>query len=247
MSKIRNLKITLEYDGSRYYGWQIQKDKPTVQGELVRAIREITHERVVLYGAGRTDTGVHAAGQVANFKTKSRLPTMKWPNALNAHVPEDISTLFAEEVSLDFNSQFDAIGKTYRYAILNRDTRSALLRRRAYLVRHPLNVPAMTAAAKHLIGERDFRSLATDAKEKEGTVRRISSFDVSRKGDLIYFTVTGNGFLYNMVRVAVGTLLEVGRGRMPPEKMAEIIGARDRRRAGPTIPAHGLTLLAVLY
>lgn len=246
-SPTRNLRLVIEYDGTDYSGWQIQAKKKTVQGELVRAITEITGHAPTLHGAGRTDAGVHAEGQVANFHTSCRLPVAKWPNALNAHLPEDIAVQSAEEVPPDFHSQFHARGKIYRYLILQQRVRSALYRGAAHLVRIPLRIEAMKEAAALLVGRNDFRSFTTEAGRKKNTERTLRRLSIEERPPFLVLTFEGDGFLYNMVRSIVGTLLEVGYGNQEPLWVREVLRARDRKRAGPNMPAKGLTLVRVLY
>ena len=247
MARKRNIRIVVEYDGSRHFGWQLQKDHPTIQGELQRAVEEITGRKTLVVGAGRTDAGVHAEGQVANFHTASAIPTGKWPDALNAHLPPEISVLSAREVPLDFHAQFAATSKVYRYRVLNQPTRSALERDRAHLVKIPLDVDRMRAAALHLTGTHDFRAFGSEMSRKENTVRTILSFSVEDSGSRIDFLVHGDGFLYNQVRAMVGTLLAVGLGRRPPEWVKEVLESKDRSRAGANVPARGLALVEVRY
>lgn len=200
-----------------------------------------------MIGSGRTDAGVHARGQVANFHTTSRLSCAKWIQALNAHLPEDIAVVAAEEVPLDFHAQFAAKEKTYEYAILNRGARSALLRAFAHKVAPPLDVARMDAAARYLVGTHDFRAFGSEMASREKTVRSIRAFTVAKDGDLVRFVVTGEGFLYNQVRAMVGTLVEVGLGKRPPEWVREVLESRDRTKAGANVPAKGLTLVEVRY
>lgn len=244
---VRNLRIVVEYDGTRYFGWQVQAGKPTVQAELERAVREIVGKPTTVIGSGRTDAGVHAMGQVANFRTTSRVPCSKWPLALNAHLPEDIRVQACDEVPEDFHSQFGAKRKTYAYTILNREAGSALDRHTTHLMRRPLNVEAMALAAAHLVGTHDFRAFGSEMGEKERTVRTIERAAVHRRGDRVVFEFTGSGFLYNQVRAMVGTLLEVGLGKRPPEWIREVREGRDRTKAGANVPAKGLCLVSVEY
>jgi tRNA pseudouridine38-40 synthase len=247
MGRKRNLRLVVEYDGTGYSGWQIQKDKPTVQGELARAVEAVSGRKALVVGSGRTDAGVHAEGQVANFHTTAALSPSKWVDALNAKLPPDIAVLSAVEVPLDFHAQFSATSKVYRYRILNRRERSALDRDRVHAVKAPLDVAAMAAAARHWIGEHDFRSFGSQMSTKERTVRTVYSFGVEKRGDVVEFVVHGDGFLYNMVRSMVGTLMLVGLGSRPPEWAKEVLEARDRSKAGANVPARGLTLVEVRY
>ncbi len=243
----RNLRLVIEYDGTRYSGWQIQPGKPTVQAEIERAIHEITGRKVPLIGSGRTDAGVHALGQVANFRTRSRIPCAKWPLALNAHLPEDIRITACDEVPLEFHAQFGAKRKTYAYVVLARDVASALDRHSTHLVRRGLDVAAMAQGAALLVGRHDFRAFGSEMAERENTVRTIEKAEVRREGDRVTFEFTGNGFLYNQVRAMVGTLLEVGLGKRPPAWIHEVLAARDRTKAGANVPARGLRLVSVEY
>lgn len=243
----RNLRITVEYDGTNYFGWQSQLGGGTIQQKLVGAIAAVTSQVVVLYGAGRTDAGVHALGQVANFRTRSQIPEDRFPHALNAHLPRDITVLRCEEVAPDFHAQFDAIGKLYRYRILHRPVPGALDRNRCWWIHTPLDLDAMREGARHLVGVHDFRAFGTHSGRRRSTVREITSLDIARDGDYIQLDVAGTGFLYNMVRTIVGTLWLVGKSALPPAGVAEILASRDRRRAGPVSPAHGLYLMRVFY
>jgi len=247
MARKRNIRLVVEYDGTRYFGWQLQKDQPTVQGELQRAVEEITRRKTLVVGAGRTDAGVHAEAQVANFHTASPIPARKWAEALNAHLPQDVAVVSAEDVPLDFHAQFAATSKVYRYRVLNRPARTAIDRYRVHLVKAPLDVERMAEAARHLVGTHDFRSFGSEMSKKEKTVRTILSFDVPRAGPFVDFLVHGDGFLYNQVRSMVGTLLPVGLGKQLPSWTREVLEARDRAKAGANVPAKGLTLVEVRY
>jgi tRNA pseudouridine38-40 synthase len=243
----RNIRILVEYDGAPFSGWQLQKDKPTVQGELERAVLEITKRHALVVGSGRTDAGVHAEGQVANFHTASPIPARKWPDALNSHLPEAISVLSAQDVPLDFHAQFKATSKIYRYRVLNRPVRSALERDRSYLYKATLDAGKMAEAARLLVGTHDFRSFGSEMSRKEKTTRTIFSFDVHARPPFIDFVVHGDGFLYNQVRSMVGTLLRVGAAAETPDWVGEVLRAKDRTRAGANVPAKGLTLVEVKY
>jgi tRNA pseudouridine38-40 synthase len=247
MPSKKNIRIVVEYDGTSLFGWQLQKDKPTVQGELQRALQEIEGRKVLIIGSGRTDAGVHAEGQVANFHTGSPLPSRKWPEALNAHLPPEIAVVGAMEVPLAFHAQYGATSKTYRYRVMNRVVRGALDRLRTHLVKAPLDVAKMQEAAKILVGTHDFRSFGSEMSKKEKTIRTICSFEVTSASPFIDFVVTGDGFLYNQVRSMVGTLLRVGMGAEPVEWMKTVLEAKDRTKAGANVPAKGLTLVEVKY
>ncbi len=244
---VRNILLTVEYDGSGLGGWQVQTNAPSVQGILQEAIRKLTGETVHVQGAGRTDAGVHARGQAANFKTESRLDCGEFVLALNFHLPPDVAVVDAREVPLGFHAQYDALGKVYRYRILNRHGRSALDRDRAWRVQRRLDIDAMCAGAAHLVGEHDFRAFAAEVKKEKNTVRRIRSIDILAIAPYVEVTVGGDGFLYKMVRTLVGTLALVGHGRLAPDDVLGILRSGDRRRAGSTAPAHGLYLLEVWY
>ncbi len=243
----RNIRLTIEYDGSDFFGWQIQKNHRTIQGEIREAVEKTSGKKTVVAGAGRTDAGVHALGQVANFHTTSKLSCRKWVQALNSHLPDSIAIRAAEDVPLEFHAQFDAREKTYRYAVLNRPFRSALRRNTTHLVKPTLDVEKMREGAAHLPGTHDFRSFGTETSHKKNTVRTIREFRVEKVEDEIHFTVTGDGFLYNQVRSMVGSLLSVGFGSRSPDWIREVLEAKDRRKAGPNVQARGLTLVEVRY
>jgi tRNA pseudouridine38-40 synthase len=274
---LRNIRITVAYRGTRYGGWQRQPNATTIQELLEEAIRRITRERVTVIGSGRTDAGVHALGQVANFKTAARLAPAEFVGALNAHLPKDIAVLDAAEVPLEFNSRVDARRKTYRYHIWRSRVRPIAWAEYVYHRKSPLDPAAMAEAARLFEGRHDFGSFATELNSAGNTVREVYVSRVdwsrlpsapfaapwqppgqgvfgfqpeevappSREGELISFTVTGSGFLYNMVRAMAGTLIEVGRGALAAEDVAGIMKARDRAQAGPTAPPEGLVLLGI--
>ncbi len=244
---MRNIKLTIEYDGTGYHGWQSQVNARAVQDVVAEAVRKLTNENSVITGASRTDTGVHAFGQVCNFFTETVIPEDKFAFALNTLLPEDITVKRSEEAALDFHSRFSTKGKEYRYLFYNSTFPSALLRRRAYHVFYPLDMNAMNRAAAYLVGTHDFASFCATGGSVKTTVRTITQARVERDNEVISFTVKGNGFLYNMVRIIAGTLVEVGMGRMDPDAVSGIIAALDRRKAGRTAPAHGLYLVEVYY
>ncbi|HTF56689.1 MAG TPA: tRNA pseudouridine(38-40) synthase TruA [Planctomycetota bacterium] len=244
---LRNLRLTLEYDGTRYFGWQVQDGKSTVQGEVERAVREISGAETTVIGSGRTDAGVHAVGQVANFRTSCRIPAPKWPLALNAHLPDDIRVVSAEDVPIEFHAQFNAKRKTYVYTVLNRDVASAIERDHCHFVRRSLDLAAMAEASKFLVGTHDFRAFGSDMSTKEKTVRTIDRAEVLSERPRVRFLFRGNGFLYNQVRAMVGTLLDVGLGKGPPDHVKRVLEGRDRTKAGANVPARGLCLVSVEY
>lgn len=242
---MRTIRLVVEYDGSGFSGWQRQPGHPSVQGALETAVRRVTGRRAAVCASGRTDAGVHAEGQVASFRTASTIPADRFRDALNAHLPEGVAVVESDEAPTSFHPRKAARSKLYRYEILNRPSRPALDRARLWWVRVPLDVPAMRRAARALVGRRDFRSFASEADRYGSTVRTIRSLRISAAGDRLRVEVEGDGFLYNMVRAIVGTLVQVGRGKMAPAEVKRIVAARDRAQAGPTAPAAGLTLVRV--
>ncbi len=253
---MRNLKITLEYDGTRYSGWQVQHQRSagsrqrsakTIQAAVEKALQKILQEKIRLVVSGRTDAGVHALGQVANFKTKSRVPRDKLRWALNGNLPGDIAVVKIEEADPDFHSRFAAKSKVYRYIILNRAYPSPLLRNRVYFYRHSLNIRLMRQEARVLLGKHNFASFQASDKRARDAVRTLRRLGIRKDGERINIDIEGNGFLYNMVRNIVGTLIEIGRGKLPKGSLSKILAAQDRRLAGPTVPPGGLYLLQVKY
>lgn len=245
----RNIRLLLEYDGTAYHGFQDQADPslPTIQSTLEAAIAQICHEKVRIQAAGRTDAGVHALGQVVNFHTRASIPTDRFVPALNSVLPDDILVKRAEAVSPSFHARFDATAKTYRYTVDNRPLPSVFTRRYAYHVSQPLDVESMEKAAAYLVGTMDFASFQTSGSSARTSVRTVYSLEVEACEGIITFQVRANGFLYNMVRNIVGTLLEVGKGKLEAEAIPAIVAAADRKYAGPTAPAHGLCLVSVEY
>ena len=244
---MRNIKLIIEYDGTNYHGWQIQKNAKTIQGVLVDAIKNLTKEETVLNGSGRTDSKVHAYGQVANFKTNSNIPAEKFSFALNRIIPEDIVVKKSEEVDMDFHARFSAQAKTYRYLIYNSKFPSALLRNRAWYIHYPLNFEDMKRAADFFIGTHDFSAFRASGSDVECSIRTISRISLDKNGDIISLEVTASGFLYNMMRIIAGTLIEVGRGKIKYEDIKEIIEGGNRKKAGQTAPPEGLYLVEVYY
>ena len=243
---MRNIKITIQYNGKNYCGWQKQNNSPGIQGTIEKAIFDITREEVKITGSGRTDAGVHALGQVANFKINSQIPVDRIPNALNAKLPKDISIVKAEEVDEDFHSRYSAKKKTYRYQVYNSLYRSPIYADISYPVKYDLDIDKMKKEAKSLIGTYDFKGFMSSGSSVIDTVRTIYNIEVSKSEDLIIIEIEGNGFLYNMVRIIAGTLVDIGRGRIT-EKMSTIIESKSRSMAGHTAPAHGLFLKKVDY
>lgn len=242
-----NIKLTIQYDGTAYHGWQIQAEDITVESELTKALERITGEAVKLTGCGRTDSGVHAMSYVCNFHTNSQIPVERYPYALNTYLPQDIVCKNAEIVSDDFNSNRSARAKRYVYRIYNSDIPDAFFGRYSWQYKYALDIAAMKNAARAFIGEHDFIGFASSGFTVKTTVREIYSLDVEKSGDMITIDVCGNGFLYNMVRIIAGTLAYVGSGKIDDDKMEEIIESKCRERAGITAPAHGLCLKEVYY
>lgn len=244
---MKNIKLTLEYDGTKFNGWQKQAEQRTVEGELEKAIRRTTGEEIKLIASGRTDRGVHAYGQVANFLTDSTIPGNRFVYAINDRLPDDISVKLSEEVNRGFHSRFSAHRKTYRYVILNEDIRSPIYRNHAYQVKHELDFKSMKKAIHHFVGRQDYSSFVTYRSNKEKNIRTVYDTRLEKKGNFIEFEIEGNGFLHNMVRIIAGTLVEIGHGRRSPESIPELIKYKDRNKAGHTAPAEGLYLLKVFY
>lgn len=251
---MRNIRLTIEYDGTNYRGWQVQRQAhgagrraDTIQETIEKALRKILQEKTRLIASGRTDAGVHAWAQVANFKTNSGIPQERLQKALNGLLPGDIAVSKAEEVKNSFHARFDAKSKIYRYTILNRPYRSAFSRNRVYFYPYPLDVGLMRKEAMGLVGKHDFKSFQATDKKRRGSVRRIKRLKITKEESLIYIDIEAEGFLYNMARNIVGTLIEIGRGKMAKGSLKKILFARNRRVAGPTAPACGLCLLGVKY
>lgn len=243
----RNLKLTIEYDGRAYRGWQIQKGRHarTIQQTIEQVLARILNEKVRLIGSGRTDAGVHALGQVANFKTKKQIAPGKLKRALNGLLPADIVVQAIKEVPLDFHSRFSARTKLYRYTILQRDYRCAHLNNLVYFYPYPLALELMKKAARSLLGKRDFSCFQSRDRLSRNPWRTIKKLKITKKNSFIYIDIEADGFLSKMCRNIVGTLLEVGRGRAIT--MSRLLLSRDRTIAGPTAPAAGLCLVRVKY
>jgi tRNA pseudouridine38-40 synthase len=244
---MRNIKLTLSYDGTDFFGWQTQPGLRTVQETVEKAIGELTGEKVRLNASGRTDRGVHAVGQVANFYTNTRHAPAVLVRAINAHLPPDVVVREAADMPQAFDANRDARRKLYRYVIHDGPVPSPFLRRYCCQSRHRLDVQAMRQAAQPLKGRHDFHSFESNWPNRMSSVRTITHLAVQRFGDWIWLDVEADGFLYNMVRAIAGTLMNVGRGYWPAEKVREILQAEDRTQAGPTAPAQGLFLMRVAY
>ncbi len=245
----RNVKLVIAYDGTRFHGWQRQPETRTVQGMIEQAARRVLRHQVEVIGSGRTDAGVHASGQVANFVTTAGIPIDGLHRAIGSHLPKDVSLINAVEVPMTFNAIRSARGKVYRYRVYNASGRPVQrhVQRHTYHFWQPLEIERMRQAARHMIGRLDFSAMASKGRPHEDTVRTVQSIQVYRHYDEIRFDVFGRGFLYNQVRNMVGTLIEVGRGHWQPERVGEIMASRSRAQAGPTAPARGLCLQWVRY
>ena len=241
------VKLVVAYEGTNYCGWQIQPNGITVEQVLNETLSSLLGEEITVTGASRTDAGVHSLGNVAVFETHTKMPAEKISFALNQRLPEDIVVQESCQVPEDFHPRFSKSRKTYEYRILNCRFRQPLERRTSYFYHYPLDVSAMQKAAAYLVGEHDFTSFASVHAQTNTYVRTIYALDVVREGDMIRIRVQGNGFLYNMVRIIAGTLIQVGAGIKKPEDMESILAGKDRELAGPTAPAHGLTMIGLEY
>lgn len=246
MMQKRNIRLVLAFDGTEYFGWQIQKNQPTIQGLVSGAISSITGEQIQLTGSGRTDAGTHARALVANFRTRSRIEPARFVPALNSMLPGDIRILSARPAPAAFHARRDSLSKVYRYQIYLGPVMRPHLAREYFHFPYPVDISRMESAARRFRGEHDFASFAKGPL-KPNTIRKIFSCNLIRKGRRLVLTVEGNGFLHHMVRNMAGTLLEIGRGTMTLREFRELFAKRDRALAGFTAPAHGLILLKVKY
>ena len=245
---MRNIKLTIEYDGKDFNGWQKQPDKLNIQGSIENAIKQITGEEVELNASGRTDAGVHSWGQVANFKTESNLPIEKFPIAINTKLKRSIRIIKAEEVDERFHSRLSCKRKTYRYVINNSEFASAIYRNLETHIPQKLNIEKMKEAVKYFEGEHDFKAFKASGTSSKSSVRTIYKAEVKEMpNNRIYIELTGNGFLYNMVRIIAGTLVDIGLEKIKPEDISNIIMQGKRDLAGKTLPPNGLYLLNVEY
>lgn len=244
---MRNILITLEYDGTNYHGWQKQKNARTIQEVIEDSIKKLTGEKVNLTGSGRTDAGVHALGQKANFKTNCTIPVANFSFAMNSVLPQDIRVVGCQEVPLEFHSRYDAERKKYLYRIYNNLFPTAIYRNYSYFTYEELNIEAMKKGAVYLVGEKDFTAFCSSGSGVKSKIRRIYLLDIIKNGKTIDIIIEANGFLYNMVRIISGTLLEVGKRRIRPQDVKKILDKKDRQFAGSTLPPQGLFLEKVYY
>ena len=241
-------KLIIEYDGTDYHGWQRQRTDRSIQSEIEQALSVMTRQAVVLTASGRTDAGVHALGQVAHFICDTAITPEEFQKGLNSLLPEDIVIKSCETAPEDFHARYDARRKAYRYRILNRPVPTAVDNRYVWHIRQPLDLEAMQAAARHLLGEHDFKAFEGTGSPRSSTVRTLFRAEFNKEGDgYLIFEIEGDGFLRYMVRNIVGTLVEVGRGKITPENFKSILTSRDREQAGATAPPQGLFLVSVAY
>lgn len=244
---MRKIKLLIEYEGTAYHGWQYQPNGLTIQEVLEDRLSRITQRKTTVIGSGRTDAGVHAEGQVAHFTTESNMTPRQFLKALNSLLPHDIVIKQVEEVDASFHARKSATRKIYRYTLLNRDYPSALFCRQAHYVAQPLDIVAMRRAARDFIGQHDFSAFQGAGCEAKSPVRVLYDLRIKKRKDWLQISFDGSGFLKHMVRNIVGTLIEVGHGRIPADAIPDILASRQRKNAGPTAPARGLCLVAVFY
>jgi tRNA pseudouridine38-40 synthase len=245
--KVKNFKITIEYDGGRYSGWQRQTLDPTIQEEIEKALKTITGQKISVIGSGRTDAGVHAHAQVANFKCDTKLNTQDFWGAINSLTPDDIVITGCEEVDDTFHARYSVKSKVYIYRLINRPKPVALYRQYAWHIRKELNLEAMRTAITHLIGTHDFKAFEGVGSPRSHTTRCVLGASLSKEAQYLVFEIEADGFLRFMVRNIVGTLVEVGLGKLTPDDFKRILESKDRSQAGATAPAHGLFLKNVKY
>lgn len=245
---MKRVKLIVAYDGTNYCGWQVQPNGITIEEELNKALSQLLGEKIHVIGASRTDSGVHSRGSVAVFDTEAKMPADKISFALNQRLPEDIVVQDSKEVPLDFHPRYAKSTKTYEYKILNRTFAMPTIRKDTYFFHRKLNVEAMQQAAKILVGKHDFKSFCSIHTSVENTVRTILDLSVEKDAeDVIHIKITGTGFLYNMVRIIAGTLIQIGTGEKSLDDMKTILNGKDRNLAGPTAPALGLTMIETVY
>lgn len=247
MENIKNIKLTVEYDGTNYSGWQKQKNAITIQQVLEEALFKFTNEPIDTIGASRTDSGVHAKGYVCNFKIKTSIPAEKFRYILNNLLPDDIVILKAEQVPLEFHARYNSKGKRYTYTIINARQRISIGRQYSYIVKRKLDVNLMKEASKYFIGTHNFEAFKSMGSNAKTSVRTITELKIEQEGNYIKIIISADGFLYNMVRIITGTLIDVGVCRIKPESIKDIIDSKDRKRAGKCVPGKGLCLDEVFY
>lgn len=244
---MRNIKIKIEYEGKNFNGWQKQPDKLNIQGEIERAIFDVTGEEVELTASGRTDAGVHSLGQTANFKMENNMPIEKIPLAINSKLKKSIRVQTAEEVDGRFHSRYNCKGKKYRYIINNAPIESALYKDLELHISQRLDIEKMREAVKYFVGKHDFSAFKSSGTSSKNSIREIYKAEIIEDGDRVKIELTGSGFLYNMVRIISGTLVDVGLGKTKPNQISDIIESKDRAMAGKTLPPQGLYLVEVYY
>ncbi|GAA0116405.1 tRNA pseudouridine(38-40) synthase TruA [Clostridium senegalense] len=244
---MRNIKLTLEYDGTNYFGWQKQKTKVTLQGTIEDVISNLTKEDIEIIGCSRTDSGVHSKGYICNFVTNSSIPSEKFKDALNVKLPDDIAVLKSEEVPEEFHSRYSCRGKTYSYTILERPMKATIDRNYVCQCKYNLDIEKMNEACKYFIGTHDFSAFKNKGSSVKTSVRTISELYVEKTGNYVKIFVSADGFLYNMVRIIVGTLIDVGIGKINPKSIKNIIDSKERTNAGKSMPPQGLCLEEVYY
>lgn len=244
---MKNVLLTIEYDGTNYHGWQRQKNALTIQQFIEESIKKATGVKVSLIGSGRTDAGAHALGQRANFMTETSIPVGRIPLALNSYLPPDIKIIDAVEVPLEFHARYDVLRKRYRYRIYNRGIPTAVYRNYSCFIPIELNLRSMKEASKYIIGKKDFSSFCSSGSFVKSKVRNVQTVEFVINGHILDIIITADGFLYNMVRIIAGTLVEVGKGNLTPEGIKALLAKKDRSYAGPTLPPQGLFLEEVYY
>lgn len=244
---MKRYRLKVAYDGTNYCGWQVQPNEVTIEGVLNETLSDLLNEDIEVVGASRTDSGVHSDGNYCIFDTETHIPAPKIAYALNQRLPEDISIVKSDEVDEDWHPRYQNSMKTYQYTIINRDMPDPVRRLYTYFTYSKLDVDKMKEAARFLVGEHDFAAFCSTGSQVENAVRTIESLEVTQNGDEIAIIAKGNGFLYNMVRIIAGTLLEVGEGKLEPSDMEDIIASKDRGKAGKTAVARGLRLVEIKY
>lgn len=244
---MKNIKLIIEFDGSNFLGWQRQSKGRTVQKEIEMAIFKATGEEIMINGSSRTDAGVHAREMVANFFTNSTIPGEKFREAINTKLPHDVSIVKSEEVPEEFHARYSSKGKTYSYTIINRYERLSLGHQYLYQCKYNLNIDEMSTACKYFMGTHDFKAFMSPGSSIKTTIRTIQELYIEKKGDKIKIFITADGFLYNMVRIIVGTLIKIGNGKLKAEDIESIIREGNRKRAGMCVPPNGLILEKVFY